>query len=173
MNAKSVYFIRQGKGGPIKIGITTNIESRMRTFQTASPVPLHLLRLEPGGRRRELQLHHRFRAYRMEGEWFQAGPVLDYIHTAPTNLPTATHHARGAWRRTQKVLSWAGLPLAGLATLATALLPGRRRADGMRALAILTALASASLWYAAQEWWIIAGPVLVAAVLAGLIRRAR
>lgn len=106
---QKVYFIQGPPDGPIKIGISVNPEERLRTFQTASPYRLRILRLEPGGRSRETALHRRWRRHRLEGEWFNPAPaILDYIATAPNGyaprlpvLPSFGWLAvipRGAWR---------------------------------------------------------------------------
>ena len=74
-----VYFIQRGSG-PIKIGISSNVEGRLRTLQIGSAESLTLLRTEPGGRARERRLHAMFGGDRMEGEWFKPTRALrDYI----------------------------------------------------------------------------------------------
>jgi hypothetical protein len=45
----NIYFIRHGLDGPIKIGRARDVARRLKTLQTASPVPLLLLGVIPGG----------------------------------------------------------------------------------------------------------------------------
>lgn len=76
-----VYFIQQGKGGPIKIGISTNPHKRLVALQIGSPVQLKLLAVmntnHPGT---EHLLHRRFSHLRMAGEWFEPEQeLLEYI----------------------------------------------------------------------------------------------
>lgn len=65
-----VYFIRQGIFGPVKIGITVDLQHRLKSLQTGSPTPLFVLGTIPGGLNEEKILHSRFKAYRVSGEWF-------------------------------------------------------------------------------------------------------
>lgn len=72
-----IYFIQHGAGGPIKIGIAKDVERRLASLQSASPVPLHVLGAVRGTERGERQLHLRFAKHRIRGEWFQ--PVEDLL----------------------------------------------------------------------------------------------
>lgn len=65
-----VYFIQQGEDGPIKIGYSTTPEKRLQSLNTASPYPLYLRAVIEGGKKLEQELHERFAAYKMDGEWF-------------------------------------------------------------------------------------------------------
>lgn len=70
-----MYFIRQGKRGPIKIGVATNPERRMRNLQTANDATLRLVeKVRFAGRAEALeverQLHELCSDYRISGEWF-------------------------------------------------------------------------------------------------------
>jgi len=71
-----VYLIRQGESGPIKIGTSTDVESRLASLQTANPEPLHLLRTFDGDERIERAIHGRFAHLRLRGEWFKPGAEL-------------------------------------------------------------------------------------------------
>ena len=69
----SVYFIQEGifRGeGPIKIGYSRNVESRLTNLQMGSSKELFLLGTLRGGRELEGKLHSRFNEYRLRGEWF-------------------------------------------------------------------------------------------------------
>lgn len=66
-----IYFIRQGKDGPVKIGKADNIKSRLSALQTASPYPLEVLAAVFAPAHLEEDLHTALRDHRMNGEWFQ------------------------------------------------------------------------------------------------------
>jgi hypothetical protein len=74
----NVYFIRDSSSGAIKIGRTDGpVKARMASIQTGMIGTLSLLgvirRVPP---ETEKQLHWRFRASRIRGEWFRASPDL-------------------------------------------------------------------------------------------------
>lgn len=72
-----VYFIRQGTDGPIKIGFTSGgIDVRLAALQAGNPYTLRVLRTIPGGQIEEQELHERFKAHRLQGEWFESTPEL-------------------------------------------------------------------------------------------------
>ncbi len=80
-----VYFLQQGDGGPIKIGIAegTRLDRRLKQLQTASPLPLRLLGIIEGGSDLERRLHEKFAGCRLEGEWFSAAPdLLRFVRTS-------------------------------------------------------------------------------------------
>ena len=58
-----VYFARLGDS--IKIGVSVQPAKRCKSLSA------ELLHIEPGGRRRERELHERFAKFRVSGEWFQ------------------------------------------------------------------------------------------------------
>lgn len=63
-----VYFIEAGDC--VKIGKSTDVQSRITTLQTASQHTLKLVGLMAGGAREERRLHAAFSEYRTNGEWF-------------------------------------------------------------------------------------------------------
>lgn len=67
------YFIRAGTG-PVKIGTTTDLAKRLRIIQCSCPDVAVCMGYLDGNREREL--HDRFAALRMRGEWFRPGPKL-------------------------------------------------------------------------------------------------
>lgn len=75
---KVIYFVQAGEGGPIKIGITEEdcVDRRLTQLQGANPVQLRLLATQFGGILNEKQLHARFAAHRIHGEWFEPTPEL-------------------------------------------------------------------------------------------------
>ncbi|WP_371411494.1 GIY-YIG nuclease family protein [Nostoc linckia] len=70
----------------IKIGRASNVEKRLQSLQTSSPVPLEILKVVPMENLKKAQevetyLHTKFRHLRLSGEWFRAAPSLkDYIN---------------------------------------------------------------------------------------------
>jgi len=71
-----VYFFRLGEGGPIKIGFTKNIRSRLTIIQVGNPCMVVLLAVFPGGRKEEFELHKKFIKYKLYGEWFEPNEEL-------------------------------------------------------------------------------------------------
>lgn len=65
----SLYFL--AGAGLIKIGVTTNLTSRIRAIRNSSPVPIEILAIMRGATNfEEMQLHAKFAALRRHGEWF-------------------------------------------------------------------------------------------------------
>jgi hypothetical protein len=73
----TVYFIQAGKNGsPVKIGVTSDLDERMRTLQTANPYPLTCKAAIPCfdkavAYKLESYLHRSLHKHRMQGEWFK------------------------------------------------------------------------------------------------------
>ena len=71
----TIYFI--GDGSAVKIGITHgHVNSRLAGLQTGSARRLFVLASMPGTIADEADLHDRFKAIRLEGEWFTASSEL-------------------------------------------------------------------------------------------------
>lgn len=72
---ETVYFIRDRRG-PVKIGRTSsgNASARLEQLQTGNPYPLELLATTR--KHAEGELHARFAATRLLGEWFEPTPDL-------------------------------------------------------------------------------------------------
>jgi hypothetical protein len=67
-----VYFVFATESERIKIGYTQGPpEGRLQTLQTGSPEVLEYLGAIPGTLALEAELHRRFAASRVCGEWFQ------------------------------------------------------------------------------------------------------
>ncbi len=79
----TVYFVQSGHGGDIKIGLTKNLDERMKGLQGANPVKLVLIGAIPKtAMDTEAQLHARFAAHRTIGEWFRPDPeILAFIES--------------------------------------------------------------------------------------------
>lgn len=66
-----VYYLQMGD--IIKIGFTTNLATRVRTY----PPHAEVLAIEPGGREVEVERHQQFKAHLTAGnEWFRMGDDL-------------------------------------------------------------------------------------------------
>jgi hypothetical protein len=77
---RDLYIIQSGETGAIKIGRTSDIETRISSLQTGCPYPLRLILLVEGYGHIERELHHKLRSYRTQGEWFH----LEGISELPT-----------------------------------------------------------------------------------------
>jgi hypothetical protein len=73
---QEVYFAAT-RSGPIKIGFSTNVISRLAALRTAASEPIDLIVSLPGGRKTELYLHSRLTESRANGEWFH--PTRDVL----------------------------------------------------------------------------------------------
>lgn len=66
----------------VKIGFTTNVLERMKSFLTGSPSDLWLLAVQSvNGIEEEYALHDRFKNYKIRGEWFHVEADL-FSHVA-------------------------------------------------------------------------------------------
>ncbi|MDA0268200.1 MAG: GIY-YIG nuclease family protein [Cyanobacteria bacterium] len=85
--AHYVYFIFNADSDAIKIGRAKDVEKRLRSLQTASPIELKLLKIIPlqseaQAKGLEGALHGKFWHLRMQGEWFKAEQsLMVYIKT--------------------------------------------------------------------------------------------
>ena len=69
-----VYFIQESTG-LVKIGLTKNIEKRLKTYETHNPHTLKLLKIIRCANLKEAQrlersLHKKFSEFKINGEWF-------------------------------------------------------------------------------------------------------
>lgn len=72
-----VYFIACHETGRIKIGYTGgNPFKRLKALQTGCSTELALIAMQPGTQETERNLHERFGAHCVRGEWFEAHPAL-------------------------------------------------------------------------------------------------
>lgn len=65
----TVYMIRCGENGPVKIGHSSDPVFRLGQLQISHWETLHILRLFEGGLSEELALHERFADQYIRGEW--------------------------------------------------------------------------------------------------------
>jgi hypothetical protein len=63
-------------GQTYKIGYSTSVSQRVRTFNTAHSKPVKVVAVAPGGRRIECQLHERFKHCRIAREWYGRSPAV-------------------------------------------------------------------------------------------------
>ncbi len=76
---KRTYFIQDGYGA-IKIGLSTNISTRLAELQTCNSTDLKVLGYVVGNI--ESELHNRFSKDKIHGEWFKpSNEILDYVKT--------------------------------------------------------------------------------------------
>jgi len=75
-----IYFLRSSDY--VKIGYASSeagVDRRIAGFRTANPTSLKLIAVHAGDRRFEAQLHRKFRAHRVRGEWFIAtAEIIDF-----------------------------------------------------------------------------------------------
>jgi hypothetical protein len=81
----SLYFL--AGAGLIKIGITTNLTSRIRAIRNSSPVPIEVLAIiRNAGNVEEGFMHGRFADLRRHGEWFEdEGSIREHIERLVRN----------------------------------------------------------------------------------------
>jgi hypothetical protein len=73
----TIYFAQPTDGGPIKIGTTGDVESRLRQLETHYGRPMALLATMPGGRDEERAIHEQFAHLRFgRTEQFRPAPDL-------------------------------------------------------------------------------------------------
>lgn len=69
MDTCQMYFV--AGSGLIKIGISTNVQSRFRAIRNSSPVPVELVAVIRGNTFSEGMAHAKFAHLRRHGEWFE------------------------------------------------------------------------------------------------------
>ena len=86
MRTRYVYFIQEviGIHAPIKIGVSQDVGERLRNIQGCNPRKLEVYAvMGPMGKAKafdlEDKLHHKFRRYRLRGEWF-SGVIKTQFH---------------------------------------------------------------------------------------------
>ena len=92
----SLYFIQIGKMGPIKVGITNDIQKRLIGLQTSNPEQLNVLYCEKleaqEARSLEKEYHIMLRDASLKGEWFRPTPfVLEIVEDVKINGAITAH----------------------------------------------------------------------------------
>jgi hypothetical protein len=101
----SVYFMRMGDGGPIKIGHAQNVAKRRTAFQIAVASTVEVLSVIDGGAETEAEVHRQFGHLRLRGELFRPDQEL-MAHIAslpPAAKRRAAKIATGGKRGRKKV----------------------------------------------------------------------
>lgn len=65
-----LYLIQAENTHLVKIGITTDLQHRIKSIQTGCPYKLAVIATWPGSRTLESNLHKRLAEHRQSGEWF-------------------------------------------------------------------------------------------------------
>jgi hypothetical protein len=82
-----VYFVQAGAGGPIKIGVASDLNARVGALQTGCPELLVVLASIEGDAATETIYHAHLRRFRLRGEWFKPAPeVLECVDRAKSGL---------------------------------------------------------------------------------------
>lgn len=85
---KKVYFLQASPDGLIKIGYTSNLDSRISSIRSDSPSEIRLLASVDGTRELEAELHEEFASYNQHGEWFKPSrEILQYVVNKLTEEP--------------------------------------------------------------------------------------
>lgn len=82
-----IYFIGYGDTGPVKIGTTHCVFTRLRHLQTACPELLKLLGTMNGDIGFERMLHKKFSEHRLRGEWFKRCEAIEKYITNHCDPP--------------------------------------------------------------------------------------
>lgn len=88
---RHIYVIAS-EAGPVKIGIATDVQSRLSALKTASPWPLSLaaaVEVESGSAELlERSSHEALASFRMAGEWFScsASEAIEAVRNAADSL---------------------------------------------------------------------------------------
>jgi hypothetical protein len=85
MREVKTYLI-ESQMAAVKIGISSDVEARMKNCQTGNPDRLRLVGILFGNR--EPELHAKFQSHRIHGEWFHASPVLTWWESEGRMTPT-------------------------------------------------------------------------------------
>lgn len=80
---RTIYLIQSGEGGPIKIGISRDVEDRLAQLQTSHHERLRLLATANGTEDDERELHRRFHRAHKSGEWFRPVPEILALLDSP------------------------------------------------------------------------------------------
>jgi hypothetical protein len=93
----TVYFIRAGEGGPVKIGVAGDVASRLAEFQTAHFQTLHIIREMDGDTLAEREMHRRFKHRHIRGEWFEFDPEMLTVVPDYSRAPSVGHTKLMVW----------------------------------------------------------------------------
>lgn len=83
-----VYFAESRSEGRIKIGFSTDVESRLKSLKTGCPSGLFLIGTIPGDFELEKKWHTQWASNRISGEWFKKTPDLNAAIRAAVEVQT-------------------------------------------------------------------------------------
>lgn len=97
-----LYAIQAADDGPVKLGISRDVEARQRALQSTNSEPLHIRGVIPQSRNsQESAVHARFKEERIRGEWFRlSGALAEWIarYSYPPQSSGGTTARKGlAW----------------------------------------------------------------------------
>jgi hypothetical protein len=78
----TVYFIQAGRSGPVKVGVSCDLQKRLEAIQTHNSALIHVLGEIPGSYELEALLHEWLALDQVRGEWFKpdvAGAILERL----------------------------------------------------------------------------------------------
>ena len=79
----SIYFVLAERLNAVKIGITFDVQARLKELQVGSSVQLRLLGMIPGTLQTERDFHYTYSHLWLRGEWFRLEDELaDFIREA-------------------------------------------------------------------------------------------
>lgn len=95
-----VYFLTDDHGH-VKIGKSNDMTQRLKELQTGNPYKLRILltigmNSETEAFMLEEELHRKFAKARLEGEWFKAEPVAEFLAQDVININHFTFCGRGS-----------------------------------------------------------------------------
>jgi hypothetical protein len=86
---RTIYFVTcDAPDFPVKIGMSGNVEERLRDIRTSLPFEPVLLASFEGTSKDERAAHNRFAELRIKGEWFRRSPEL-MAYIAELSVPSA------------------------------------------------------------------------------------
>lgn len=89
-----IYFARAGSDGPVKIGWSKNVTSRIAFIQPTMPIAINILRVIDAEPWVERWFHQRFSHLRLMGEWFTFDAAMLML-VQPTERPILPPLKRG------------------------------------------------------------------------------
>jgi hypothetical protein len=85
-----VYFIQKNSGA-VKIGVSSDLESRIKTLQTGNSEQLKIIAKLPFTSRKQAYdfekfLHKKFEKHKLSGEWFK-GKIINLFWPSDADVP--------------------------------------------------------------------------------------
>lgn len=71
-----LYFLQSGTGGPIKIGYTKQLATRLNALHKMNGGSIRFLGALAADKQEEKRFHERYAADRLHGEWFRLSPDI-------------------------------------------------------------------------------------------------